>query len=172
MNTAVINKITNSQLRATTPKFKVGDTVEVENIIREGGKQRIQKFKGLVIAIKGSGIARTFTVRKISYGIGVEKTFPLHSPNVAGIKVLKTGNVRRSKIYYMRDRIGKLAMKVKAGGPVVVEENTPEPEAEMEIAPAEETAADATVTEADNATEETSETADVEAKEVANTEAE
>lgn len=136
MNSVVLNKITNSQLRKAASNFNVGDTVEVENIIREGGKQRIQKFKGLVIAIKGAGINRSFTVRKISYGIGVEKTFPIHSPNVAGIKVLKTGNVRRSKIYYMRDRIGKLAMKVKPGGPVVVEENTPEPEAEMEIAPA------------------------------------
>lgn len=145
MNSVVLNKITNSQLRKTTPTFKVGDTVEVENIIREGEKQRVQKFKGLVIAIKGAGISSTFTVRKISYGIGVEKTFPMHSPNVAGVKVLKTGSVRRSKIYFMRDRIGKLAMKIKAGGPVVVEENMPESGAEMEIAPVEEAAADTEV---------------------------
>lgn len=121
--------------------FNPGDTVEVSTVIREGDKNRIQKFKGLVMSIKGSGNSKTFTVRKISYGVGVEKIFPVNSTNVSAIKVLKKGKVRRAKLNYMRDRVGKLAMKVKAGGPVVVVENEnaeaamPEMTAEIEAAP-------------------------------------
>lgn len=138
MSQEIIKKIENKYSKSKVAAFKVGDTVEVETIIREGDKQRIQKFKGLVISIKGSGTRKMFTVRKISYGIGVEKKFPVHSTNVAKITVLKSGNVSRSKLYYLRDRVGKMAMKVRQGAPVVVEEHTEEamPEnIEVELTP-------------------------------------
>ena len=109
------NKITafvNEQLKTELPKFEIGDTVEVQNRIKEGNKERIQLFTGLVIAKKNGGIAETFTVRKIAYGIGVEKTFPLHSPNVVKVDVTRRGKVRRAKLYYVRERVGKAA-KVK-----------------------------------------------------------
>lgn len=95
-----------------TPKFNVGDTVRVSVNIREGSRERIQMFEGTVIAKKGSGISETFTVRRISYGVGIERVFPLHSPNVVDIKVVRSGKVRRAKLYYLRDRVGKAA-KVK-----------------------------------------------------------
>ena len=99
-------------LKAETPVFAVGDTVRVDVKIREGERERIQAFEGTVIAKKGSGVAETFTVRRVSYGVGVERVFPLHSPNVAEVKVVRRGKVRRSKLYYLRDRVGK-ASKVK-----------------------------------------------------------
>ncbi len=99
-------------LKAETPVFAVGDTVRVDVKIREGERERIQAFEGTVIAKKGSGVAETFTVRRVSYGVGVERVFPLHSPNVAEVKVVRRGKVRRSKLYYLRDRVGKAA-KVK-----------------------------------------------------------
>ncbi len=107
-----IEALTNEQLKKELPDFKIGDTVRVHNWIREGNRQRIQLFEGTVIARRGSGISETFTVRRISYGCGVEKTFPLHSPNVEKVEVLRTGKVRRAKLYYIRDRVGK-ASKVK-----------------------------------------------------------
>lgn len=110
----VITKIEKSYLKKA-PRFEVGDTVSVHTIVREGDKQRIQIFKGIVLAIKGEGLGKTFTVRKISSGIGVEKIFPLHSPNIDKIEVLKSGKVTSSKIYYMRDRVGKRALKVAEG---------------------------------------------------------
>lgn len=94
------------------PEFGIGDTVRVDVNIREGDRERIQLFEGTVIARKGSGIAETFTVRRVSYGVGVERVFPLHSPNVKAVKVVRRGKVRRSKLYYLRDRVGKAA-KVK-----------------------------------------------------------
>jgi len=97
------------------PRFEVGDTVAVHAIVREGDKQRIQVFKGIVLSIKGEGLGRTFTVRKISSGVGVEKIFPLHSPNIEKIEVLKSGKVTSSKIYYMRKRVGKRALKIDEG---------------------------------------------------------
>ena len=108
----LIKAFTNEQLKETVPSFEIGDTVRVENKIKEGNRERIQIFEGTVIAKHGGGISETFTVRRISYGCGVEKTFPLHSPNVAGIKVVRVGKVRRAKLYYLRDRVGK-ASKVK-----------------------------------------------------------
>ncbi|HHV51381.1 MAG TPA: 50S ribosomal protein L19 [Candidatus Avimonas sp.] len=104
--------IANDSLKQNVPKFSVGDTVRVDVKIREGERERIQAFEGTVIARKGSGISETFTVRRVSYGVGVERVFPLHSPNVADIKVVRHGKVRRSKLYYLRDRLGKAA-KVK-----------------------------------------------------------
>lgn len=95
-----------------TPAFSIGDTVKVSVNIREGQRERIQMFEGTVIAKKGSGISETFTVRRISYGVGIERVFPLHSPNVVDVKVIRHGKVRRAKLYYLRDRVGKAA-KVK-----------------------------------------------------------
>ncbi len=108
----LIKAFTNEQLKENVPSFNIGDTVRVENLIKEGNRERIQIFEGTVIAKHGGGISETFTVRRISYGCGVEKTFPLHSPHVAGIKVVRVGKVRRAKLYYLRDRVGK-ASKVK-----------------------------------------------------------
>ena len=99
-------------LKETPPEFSIGDTVRVDVKIREGERERIQAYEGTVIAKKGSGVAETFTVRRVSYGVGVERVFPLHSSNVAAVKVVRNGKVRRSKLYYLRDRVGKAA-KVK-----------------------------------------------------------
>ena len=96
--------------KAELPKFNIGDTVKVSVNIRQ--RERIQMFEGTVIAIKGSGISKTFTVRRLSYGVGVERVFPMHSPNVVDVKVVRSGKVRRAKLYYLRDRVGKAA-KVK-----------------------------------------------------------
>ena len=107
-----IDAFASEQLKETVPSFKVGDTVRVSNKIVEGTRERIQMFEGTVIARHGGGISETFTVRRVAYGCGVEKTFPLHSPNVAAVQVIRHGKVRRSKLYYLRDRVGK-ASKVK-----------------------------------------------------------
>ncbi len=108
----VIKELTAGQLKENAPKVTVGDTVRVSVKIREGEKERIQAFEGTVIAKNGSGIAETFTVRRVSYGVGVERVFPVHSPNVADVATVRRGKVRRSKLYYLRDRVGKAA-KVK-----------------------------------------------------------
>lgn len=94
------------------PKIAIGSTVKVHVKIREGNKERIQVFEGVVIARHGSGISETFTVRRVSYGVGVERVFPVHSPNVVKVEIVRYGRVRRSKLYYLRDRVGKAA-KVK-----------------------------------------------------------
>ena len=99
-------------LKEETPKFNIGDTVRVDVNIREGERERIQQFEGTVIVRKGSGVSETFTVRRVSYGVGVERVFPLHSPNVKAVRVVRQGRVRRAKLYYLRDRVGKAA-KVK-----------------------------------------------------------
>ena len=104
--------INGSSMKENVPAFCIGDTVRVDVKIREGDRERIQAFEGTVIAKRGSGVAETFTVRRVSYGVGVERVFPLHSPNVADVKVIRNGKVRRSKLYYLRDRVGKSA-KVK-----------------------------------------------------------
>jgi len=104
--------ISNSSLRKDELVFNIGDTVRVSVKIREGERERIQAFEGTVIARKGSGISETFTVRRVSYGVGVERVFPYHSPNVASVEVIRRGRVRRSKLYYLRGRVGKAA-KVK-----------------------------------------------------------
>jgi large subunit ribosomal protein L19 len=104
--------IAQDSLKAEKPAFSVGDTVKVDVKIREGDRERIQVFEGTVIAINGSGVTETFTVRRVSYGVGVERVFPVNSPNVADVKVVRYGKVRRAKLYYLRDRVGK-ASKVK-----------------------------------------------------------
>ena len=108
----LLKALTNEQLKQDAPVFNVGDTVKVHNRINDGKTSRIQIYEGTVIAKHGGGISETFTVRRISYGYGVEKTFPLHSPNVVKVDVVRKGKVRRAKLYYLRDRVGKAA-KVK-----------------------------------------------------------
>lgn len=92
--------------------IKVGNTIRVQVKIREGERERLQAFEGTVIARKGAGVSETFTVRRVSYGVGVERVFPVHSPNVDSVELIRSGKVRRSKLYYLRDRVGKAA-KVK-----------------------------------------------------------
>ena len=108
----VLEAFTNEQLKTEVTSFNVGDTIRVHNRIKEGARERIQFFDGTVIAKKNGGISETFTVRRISNGVGVEKTFPLHSPNVVAVDIIREGKVRRAKLYYLRDRVGKAA-KVK-----------------------------------------------------------
>ena len=105
----LIKALTEEQLKPEIPQVKVGDTVRVHNRIVEGTKSRIQIYEGTVIAKRGGGISETFTVRRISYGVGVEKTFPIHSPNVEKVETIRRGKVRRAKLYYLRDRVGKAA---------------------------------------------------------------
>ena len=104
--------IAQESLKENVPVIEIGDTVKVHVRIKEGSKSRIQMFEGTVIARRGSGISETFTVRRISYGVGVERVFPIHSPHVEAVDVIRHGRVRRSKLYYLRDRVGKAA-KVK-----------------------------------------------------------
>ena len=104
--------ISQGSIKTGLPEFNIGDTVRVSVNIKEGDRERIQMFEGTVIARKGSGVAETFTVRRVSYGVGVERIFPLHSPNVKNVQVIRYGKVRRSKLYYLRNRLGKAA-KVK-----------------------------------------------------------
>lgn len=104
--------IASSSIKESLPQFNIGDTVRVHVNIREGERERIQMFEGTVIARKGGGVAETFTVRRVSYGVGVERVFPINSPNVRGVDVIRRGKVRRCKLYYLRDRVGKAA-KVK-----------------------------------------------------------
>ena len=108
----LIKEIENKYIRNDIPVFSSGDTVKVNVRVTEGSRERIQIFEGVVIAINGDGINKTITVRKVSFGIGVERIFPVHAPIVSSIEVLKKGKVRRSKLYYLRDRIGKSA-KIK-----------------------------------------------------------
>ena len=109
MNLNLVNEITKSQMKTDLPKLKAGQTVKIDVKIKEGEKSRIQVFEGIVIRVQGSGIGETFTVRKISNGVGVERTFPIHSPLVDKITIVRTGKVRRAKLYYLRQRSGKSA---------------------------------------------------------------
>lgn len=105
----LINEITQEQLRSDIPEFRAGDTVRVHARIVEGTRERIQLFEGVVIKRRGTGISEMYTVRKISNGVGVERTFPLHSPRVAKVEVTRYGRVRRAKLYYLRELRGKAA---------------------------------------------------------------
>ena len=108
----IIDAINSENLKSQVPSFNVGDTVKVMVKVIEGDRERLQAFEGVVIAKKNGGISETFTVRRLSFGVGVEKTFPIHSPKVADIQVVRRGSVRRAKLYYLRERTGKAA-KVK-----------------------------------------------------------
>ena len=105
----IIEAINQENLKQSIPEFAVGDTVKVMVKVIEGDRERLQAFEGICIARKHGGISETFTVRRLSFGVGVEKTFPIHSPKVADIKVVRRGKVRRAKLYYLRERTGKAA---------------------------------------------------------------
>ena len=105
----IIRAIEQQQINPEVASFNVGDTVKVHYRIKEGDRERIQVFEGIIIAKKHAGVNQTVTVRRISYGVGVEKTFPVHSPNVAKFEVVRNGKVRRAKLYYLRGRVGKAA---------------------------------------------------------------
>ena len=109
---SIIDAINQENVKSSIPAFNVGDTVKVMVKVIEGDRERLQAFEGIVIAKKHGGISETFTVRRVSFGVGVEKTFPVHSPKVADIQVVRRGKVRRAKLYYLRERTGKAA-KVK-----------------------------------------------------------
>lgn len=108
----IIRELEKEQLRSDLPKLEIGDTVRVYVKVVEGNRERLQNFEGIVIKMQGGGIRKTFTVRRISYGVGVERTFPYHSPRIGRIEVVRHGAVRRAKLYYLRERTGKAA-KIK-----------------------------------------------------------
>jgi large subunit ribosomal protein L19 len=109
MSSSIIANIERDSIRLDIPPFRVGDTVKVHVKIREGDKERIQVFEGVVIRHHRGGLASTFTVRKVSYGVGVERIFPVHSPQIDSVEILRRGDVRRARLYYLRDRVGKAA---------------------------------------------------------------
>ena len=109
----IIRELEKEQLRTVLPKLEVGDTVRVFVKVIEGSRERLQTFEGVVIKIQGGGIRKSFTVRRISYGIGVERTFPYNSPRIGRIEVLRHGQVRRAKLFYLRNRVGKAAKVVE-----------------------------------------------------------
>ncbi len=133
----IIKSIEHEQLKNKIPDLRVGDTVRVHVKIKEGNRERIQVFEGIIIKKQGGGVNATFTVRRISYGVGVEKTFLVHSPNVEKVEVTRVGKARRAKLYYLRDRVGKAAKtKEKVGArietrEIVVKEEVVPGEAEV-----------------------------------------
>ncbi len=120
---SIIDKVESAFLKKV-PEFRVGDVVRLDVEIIEGESKRVQAFEGVVIRKRGHGIAATFTVRKISFGVGVERTFPLHTPRITGIKVIRSGKVRRAKLYYLRDLTGKAA-RIEEETPSVVASASP-----------------------------------------------
>ena len=129
-----INLVTSPQLKSDLPVFKPGDTVSVHVKVVEGDKERIQQFQGIVMGIRGAGVSKTFRVRKISNGVGVERIFPLHSPNIAKIERIREGKVRRAKLYYLRKLTGKSATKIKEKYQKLIVEETTTPETETKNA--------------------------------------
>ena len=109
----IIDKINEQQINPNVPEFRVGDTVRVDVKIIEGKRERIQAFEGVVVSRKGGSVSETFTVRKISSGVGVERIFPIHSPKIAGITVIRHGKVRRAKLTFLKDRVGGYRIKEK-----------------------------------------------------------
>ena len=113
----VLDKVIESQIRTDLPEFRVGDTVRVDVKIIEGKRERIQAFEGVVVARRGGSVSETFTVRKMSSGVGVERTFPMHSPKVAGITVVRRGKVRRAKLNFLKDYVGTYRIKERGQKP-------------------------------------------------------
>ena len=146
----IIKSIEHEQMKNKIPELKVGNTVKVHVRIKEGNKERIQVFEGIIIKVQGGGVNQTFTVRKISYGVGVEKTFLVHSPLVEKVELVRVGKARRAKLYYLRDRVGKAAKtKEKIGARIEdkeivlkedVEEISEEASTPVEAAPEEQSA--------------------------------
>ena len=119
----ILKSIEHEQLKSKVPELKIGNTVKVHVRIKEGNKERIQVFEGIIIKKQGGGVNETFTVRRISYGVGVEKTFLVHSPRIEKIEVVRVGKARRAKLYYLRDRVGKAAKtKEKVGARIETKE--------------------------------------------------
>lgn len=119
----IIKSIEHEQLKSKIPDIKIGDTVRVHQRVKEGNRERIQVFEGIIIKVQGGGVNKTFTVRKNSYGVGVEKTFLVHSPAVEKVEVVRVGKVRRAKLFYLRDRLGKSAKtKEKIGARIETKE--------------------------------------------------
>ena len=154
----IVKSIEHEQLKNAIPDIKVGNTVRVHVKIKEGNKERIQVFEGIVIKKQGGGVNETFTVRKISYGVGVEKTFLIHSPLVEKVEVVRVGKARRAKLYYLRDRVGKAAKTKENVGAKIeskyidVKATAEEvPAVEETVAPAEEPAVETPATEATEA---------------------
>lgn len=113
MRNKLLELVDSMQVRNDLPDFRVGENVKVHVRIKEGNKERIQIFEGLVTAIKNEGVSKSFTVRKMSYGIGVERTFPINSPTISRVEIIRSNKIRRSKLYYMRDRQGKSARLIE-----------------------------------------------------------
>ena len=150
----IIKSIEHEQLKNKIPELKVGNTVKVHVRIKEGNKERIQVFEGIIIKVQGGGLSQTFTVRKTSYGVGVEKTFLIHSPLVEKIELVRVGKARRAKLYYLRDRVGKAAKTKELVGArienreiTVKEDLAEEPVAEEAAAPEEAPAVETTAVE-------------------------
>ena len=159
----IIKSIEHEQLKNKIPDLKIGDTVRVHQRIKEGNRERIQVFEGIIIKKQGGGVNATFTVRKIAYGVGVEKTFLVHSPMVEKVEVVRVGKARRAKLYYLRDRVGKAAKTKEDTGArienkeIIIKEEVQEEvpvEAAPEEAPAVETEAPVTEEVTDTVTEE------------------
>ena len=181
----IIKSIEHEQLKAKIPDLKVGNTVKVHVRIKEGNKERIQVFEGIIIKVQGAGVNKTFTVRKISYGVGVEKTFLIHSPLVEKVELVRVGKARRAKLFYLRDRIGKAAKTKEVAGArienkeiIVKGEEAPVAE-EIAETPVEanetveaSVAAEATATEATKATAETAATEETKVADAAENKAE
>ena len=151
----IIKSIEHEQMKNKVPELRVGNTVKVHVRVKEGNRERIQVFEGIIIKVQGGGVNTTFTVRKISYGVGVEKTFLIHSPMIEKVEVVRVGKARRAKLFYLRDRLGKSAKTKERVGArienneiVIKEEMGEEPVAEevsaVEEAPAEKETADET----------------------------
>ena len=153
----IIKSIEHEQLKNKIPELKVGNTVKVHVRIKEGNKERIQVFEGIIIKVQGGGVNQTFTVRKISYGVGVEKTFLVHSPLVEKVELVRVGKARRARLFYLRDRVGKAAKTREQVGAriedreiVVKEELTEEPVVEAEEVAAETAPEEAPAVETEN----------------------
>ena len=140
----IIKSIEHEQLKNKIPELKVGNTVKVHVRIKEGNKERIQVFEGIIIKVQGGGLNQTFTVRKTSYGVGVEKTFLIHSPLVEKVELVRVGKARRAKLYYLRDRVGKAAKNREI---TIKEDLAEEPVAEEAAAPEEAPAVETTAVE-------------------------
>ena len=151
----IIKSIEHEQMKNKIPLLKVGDTVKVHVRVKEGNRERIQVFEGIIIKVQGGGVNQTFTVRRISYGVGVEKTFLIHSPAVEKVEVVRVGKARRAKLFYLRDRLGKSAKtKEKVGARIETKEITLKEELVEEAPVAEEVAETAEVAAEETKTEE------------------
>ena len=161
----IIKAIEHEQIKNKIPELNVGSTVKVHVRVKEGNRERIQVFEGIIIKVQGGGVNQTFTVRRVAYGVGVEKTFLVHSPNVEKVEVVRVGKARRAKLFYLRDRVGKAAKtKELVGARIETKEITLKEDAKMEDEP--ETAVTETVdTVSEEVTEKVEEVTPVEKKE-------